>query len=86
MDIWEGIDRIIYSWENEDTRLGGKRVPQLRERIIAFLNDNGVVKKVDVQLPDVPDMLITQDYDPPSWYKIAQKDMLRTGYTLTDEV
>jgi len=44
--IREGILKIILSWGNEDTRVGGRNETELTERILAYLDSRGLVLKV----------------------------------------
>ena len=77
MSIKEGIKTELHTmtFTGEDMTLD---YDELTNRIIKYLKSQGVVQKVEGELPD------ERDFN--RWPLIVREDMLKAGYTLTKEI
>ena len=81
--IQEGIKQILIASDEDEY----KSCRDEAKEILKYLDSQGVVIKVDKELP-IPDWegWLTEDYTQKNWHKLAQTQMLKVGYVAVDSL
>lgn len=86
--IREGIAKILLdSWEVDRMQIHDNYdldEEKAAKRIVEYLHSQGVVRKVDRELPDRCDDRLQNNSDFEEGYIISQKDMLKAGYVAVE--